>query len=198
MKALETERLWLRQFSWSDLLETHRLLYADPEVAPGWAGRTRSLDEIHASFGEKVAQQEYDLGFLALVLKQTNQLIGTVGLQPYTKGEADSYLLFETVPGKPVGGDPVFADVELTYALGRVFWGHGYGAEACRAIIAYGFDEMKVGRIVNSVNSENIASINLMRRLGFHLQRNLHPKPFVNSSARGVIGLLEAGTSLQQ
>lgn len=37
MKVLETERLILRPFRLEDREEIHRLVYADPQVAPFWS-----------------------------------------------------------------------------------------------------------------------------------------------------------------
>lgn len=194
MKTLETERLILRPFTMYDLEETHRLIYADPEVAPAWAGRTRTVDEIQESFAAKVGQQENDFGFLAVVLKQGNSLMGAVALQRYAPSDDTSYMVLENAPDYRVGSNPDYIEVELTYALGRVCWSQGYAAEAGRALVEYGFNDMAVSRIVNDVSSQNIHSINLMRRLGFHFQKNLHPNPFgANSDAPGVIGILNHG-----
>ena len=38
MHVLETERLILRPFRLADREQIHRLVYADPQVAPGWTG----------------------------------------------------------------------------------------------------------------------------------------------------------------
>ena len=58
MKTIETERLRLRPFLWDDLAAVHRLLDADPEVAPWWTGRTRTLNEVRSSFVRKCEQPE--------------------------------------------------------------------------------------------------------------------------------------------
>jgi RimJ/RimL family protein N-acetyltransferase len=100
-------------------------------------------------------------------------------------------MVFEHRP-PPRWRDPDLLEVELTYAFGRAYWGRGYATEAGQAMLAYGFDEMGIARIINDVSSENQRSVNLMRRLGFELQRNLHPKPFgEHSRTSAVIGILE-------
>jgi RimJ/RimL family protein N-acetyltransferase len=190
MKTLETTRLILRPFVMGDLDDIHRLVYADPEVAPAWTARTKTIDEIQASFVAKVAQQENDFGFLAILLKARNELIGTVALQRYMPSDDTGYMVLESEPDYRVGSNPDAIEVELTYALGHAYWGQGYAAEAGRALIEHGFNEMGVSRIINSVNSQNIRSVNLMRRLGFRFQRNLHPNPFGYSDNPGVIGTL--------
>ena len=61
----------------------------------------------------------------------------------------------------------------------------GYATEACQPIIQYAFTELKLKRIVNSVLQKNSNSINLMKRLGFRIETNLHPED------AGVVGILE-------
>jgi RimJ/RimL family protein N-acetyltransferase len=192
MKTLHTPRLLLRPFTMGDLHETHRLLYADPQVAPAWTARTKSLDEIQFTFAAKVAQQENDFGFLAVVLKAGSQLIGTVALQRYLPGDDTHYMRLENAPDYRVGSDPARIEVELTYALGRAYWRQGFASEAGRALIAHGFKEMAVWRIINSVNGQNLTSVNLMRRLGFRLERNLYRSPFGHLDAAGIIGILDS------
>lgn len=191
MRTLVTDRLMLRPFVQDDLLRTHQLLYADPEVAPAWTGRTKTIAEIETSFARKVTQPENGFGFLAIVSKVEQALIGTIALQRYELDDDTSYIVMECAPTYRVGGDPAVIEVELTYALGRAYWGNGFTTEAGRRVIDYGFNELGVRRIINDVSSTNTHSINVMRRLGFRLQRNLHPRPFLNSDAPGVIGLLE-------
>ena len=68
-------------------------------------------------------------------------------------------------------------EVELAYVLGRAFWGYGYATEAGRAVLAYGFGELGVRRVLSPISSANARSIALARRLGCHIRRNLHPRP---------------------
>lgn len=53
MKVLETERLLLRPFQLEDKAEIHRLVYADPQVAPFWSSRTWAIEEITESFARQ-------------------------------------------------------------------------------------------------------------------------------------------------
>jgi len=189
MKVIETERLIIRPFTMDDLDEIYRLVYADTVVKNAWSGRAGTPDEIKAAFAANHVQRTDDFG-KAVVRKEDDRLIGLMGFQRYEVGEDTSFIVFEHEPNR-LGQDPNLIEAELTYAFGRAYWGHGYATEAGRALIEYGFGEMGVGRIVNDVNSENLHSVNLMRRLGFRLQRNLNPKPFINSDAPAMIGALD-------
>ena len=90
--------------------------------------------------------------------------------------------------------DLEFTQVELTYALGHVFWNQGCATEAGRAMIEHGFRELNIGRIVNSVAAENVRSANLMKTLGLRIERNLRPDPFSGPrvDSPGVIGVLDS------
>lgn len=191
MKALETERLILRPFSLEDREEIHRLVYADPEVAPFWSMRSWELDEITESFENKRAQRQNELDFQAIVLKETKNLIGLIGFQQYNLGEIYNYVIFENESSQLDDSDTV--QVEITYALGRQYWGKGYATEAGQAMIEYGFQKLGIDRIIDSVALENVPSVNLLKRLGFRIENNLKPTPFngpwINSP--GIIGILD-------
>lgn len=191
---LETERLILRPFTESDVDEAYRLVYADSDVREAWSGYSATLAEFRERFAtDPVWHAEGGFGFLAAVLKEGDQLLGLMGLQKYEPGEDTSFMLPED-PADAVGADPDATEVELTYALGREHWGHGYATEAGRALIAYGFQELGVQRIVNAVIvHERHRSLDLMRRLGFRIVKNLNPEyltagPFKGSP--GAIGIL--------
>jgi ribosomal-protein-alanine N-acetyltransferase len=75
--------------------------------------------------------------------------------------------------------------VELGCALEKTYWGKGYATEACQPMIEYAFRELKLKRLVNHVDSDNTRAINLMKRLGFRIEKNLHP------NYGGFVGILE-------
>lgn len=95
MKELETERLRLRPFQPEDRAAIHRLVYGDPLVAPGWTGRTWTLEEITESFAHKLAQRRNRLDFQAIVHKTSGELMGLIGFQLHEEGELEEYLIFE-------------------------------------------------------------------------------------------------------
>ena len=100
-----------------------------------------------------------------------------MGFQRHAPGEGRDiwYLQSESAPNRRVGFDPNCVEVELTYALGRAYWKQGYATEMGRALVAYGFDKLGIGRIIQGVRSDNSNSVNLMRRLGFHIENGLDP-----------------------
>lgn len=177
MYILETERLILRCFTIDDLDEIYRLVYADPTVKDGWSGVTGTPDEIKKRFATRYILPKGDFGLRAVVLKDAGNLIGLMGFQRHEpeEGEDIGYLCSENEPDRRVGFDPNFIEAELTYALGRAYWKKGYATEMGKAMIAYGFEELGIGRIIQGVRSENTNSVGLMLRLGFRIEKGLCP-----------------------
>ena len=178
LPRLETDRLLLRPFTRQDEA-IHRLIYADPVVARRFAGTTRTLEEVREWLIHRAWQAaEDDLGFWAVVRRADASLLGLVALQPYVPW----WIVWEHDPQARHHR----LEVELSYALGRAYWGHGYATEAGRALIGYAFDRLRLPRIAYGVDRHNLHSVNLMRRLGFRLEPNLHP-----DGAGAVVGILD-------
>jgi RimJ/RimL family protein N-acetyltransferase len=51
----------------------------------------------------------------------------------------------------------------------RAYWGRGLATEAARAFLDFGFRELRLRRIVASVQAGNMASTHILEKLGFHL-----------------------------
>ena len=56
---------------------------------------------------------------------------------------------------------------EFGYWLGRAHWGHGFATEAARAILAYGFDVLRLSLVRSGVFVDNPASLRVQQKLGF-------------------------------
>ncbi|HEY9634925.1 MAG TPA: GNAT family protein [Coleofasciculaceae cyanobacterium] len=56
---------------------------------------------------------------------------------------------------------------EIGYELIETYWRQGIMTEALRAVIRWGFQNLEFNRIEGMVMVENIASINLLKKLGF-------------------------------
>jgi [ribosomal protein S5]-alanine N-acetyltransferase len=168
MKTLETERLLLRPFT-NDDMGIHSAVFADPEVCRFYCGKTRTEEEtrewlIHRKWQSR---NKDELGFLCVVRKADNQILGLVALQLL----AGYWLRFE---GDESPFSPIL--VELSYAFGRDYQRQGYATEACRAMIDYGFKQKKQPHLTNSIDSDNLPSIRLCEKLGFHRVKNVHPE----------------------
>ena len=152
---LETERLVLRQFTSTDadlLVE----LDGDPRVMryiTGGAPTPREeieADYLPAFLGYYKRFPGY--GFWAVVEKSTGDFLGWFHYRP---GPSDP-------PDQP----------ELGYRLRCEAWGKGYATEGSRALIAKGFAEFGVQRVVAQTMAVNAASRRVMEKAGMRLVRN--------------------------
>ena len=151
-KEITTERLLLRRFTIDDAEDMYRNLNSDAEVNHflTW--------ELHTSVDEtvellKTFEERYESPSRycwAIVLRETDEVIGTVAA-PVVKERTEI--------------------VEVTYALGRAWWGMGITAEALKAVIEFLFTEVGVNRIeaahdINNPNSGKVMEKAGMRKEG--------------------------------
>ncbi|MFM8275049.1 MAG: GNAT family N-acetyltransferase [Gemmata sp.] len=91
----------------------------------------------------------------------------------YLEGMAEPYAVTITPDPRPVGACGCFwaasqhRTMELGYWIGEPFWGNGYAAEACRAVLEYAFAEYKPERVQARVIDGNHASERVLTKLGF-------------------------------
>jgi len=57
--------------------------------------------------------------------------------------------------------------IELFYGYCRDSWGNGFGYEAAASTVAYYFNNTEHNSLVAACNMENLASVNILKRLGF-------------------------------
>lgn len=95
--------------------------------------------------------------------KGGKELVGTCGIYDWNK----------TARRAEIGGD-----------LDPAFWGQGIMTEALRAILRYGFEKMELNRIQATVDSENIRSIKLLKRLGFKKEGILRQHSYFSGQFR--------------
>ncbi|MEO1058417.1 MAG: GNAT family N-acetyltransferase [Actinomycetota bacterium] len=157
--TLETDRLVLRPLVAADL-DALATLHAEESFWRYPLGRGQTRDETE-SFLNRVIESYRDPGFglSAVVVGDTGELAGWAGLSVPT-------FLPEILPA-----------VEAGWRLGERFRGQGYAAEAGRAWIDFGFNELGLDTLVSIYEPENVASGIVMRRLGFTLEReSTHPR----------------------
>lgn len=144
---LESKRIRLRQLEESD---KHRFyeIFQDEEVMKDYGIAPHKTIEESQELMEKL-RQNYETGKSirwAIVLKETNQYIGSCGFHR-----------FNTECTK----------AEIGYELHPDEWGKGYMSEAVRTILKFGFDMLSLARIEGIVHDDNESSKVLLRHLGF-------------------------------
>lgn len=66
------------------------------------------------------------------------------------------------------GGDPIERSTELGVMIGaKEHWGQGYGYDALRTLLTFGFRDMNLRRISLRVDADHPRAIALYERLGF-------------------------------
>ncbi len=56
---------------------------------------------------------------------------------------------------------------QVNFVVGREFWNHGICTEALKQIVRFGFDELKLHKIVGDNSSDNPASGRVLEKAGF-------------------------------
>lgn len=149
---LETKRLILRPWEDTDAEILFRWA-SDPEVGPraGWAVHTsveNSLEIIHGPLG---GPETY-----AMVLKETGEPIGSVGLFP----PGDYCIPAEELPQGAV-------QLELGYWVARPYWGQGLVPEAGREMLRHAFEDLHCAVAHCSHFDFNGQSKRVIEKLGY-------------------------------
>ena len=135
-------------------LKTERLILRPPtlddfEAFHSWCGSFENTR--YMSFGPNTEEQTKSWlanvkpGFdFAVVLKESNAVIGSGGLYPDDKNYSG----------------------ELGWILHSDYWKQGFGTEFGGELIRYGFEDLKLGRIVAPYAAVNYGSYRVMERNG--------------------------------
>ncbi|MCC6390573.1 MAG: GNAT family N-acetyltransferase [Bryobacterales bacterium] len=60
------------------------------------------------------------------------------------------------------------------FRLNRSSWGRGIAKEACARLLAHGFDDLGIDRIVGVAMAENVPSVRVLEKTGLRFERFLH------------------------
>ena len=142
----EPEEIILRQWRDSDL-EPYAAMNADPEVMryfPGLLTRAEtaaSLQRLHRAIDER--------GWGTWAVDVDGEFAGFTGLNV------------------PTFAAPFMPCVEIGWRFRRKYWGRSLAYRAARAVLARGFESLKLAEIVSFTATTNLRSRRLMERLGF-------------------------------
>jgi ribosomal-protein-alanine N-acetyltransferase len=156
---ITTERLTLREFKyedWPDLLAYQ----SDPSYLRyySWVDRTpEAVQEFVEMFLDQQQERPRTKFQLAVTLKSSRQLIGNCGVRLQSAGAR-------------LG--------DLGYELSSRHWGCGYATEAARAMLTFGFTQLKLHRIWAQCIEENVGSAHVLEKLGMRLEGCLRENEF--------------------
>jgi [ribosomal protein S5]-alanine N-acetyltransferase len=150
---LETERLILREMLPTDAEAMFRL-DSNPNVVRYLGNKPfKSIDES-INLIKYVRKQYTDngIGRFAVVLKETDEMIGWAGIKFVTDIENDRTNFYD-----------------LGYRLLEEHWGKGYASEATKAWLDYFFQTMKLPVLVANINVNNLESNKIVKKFGFQI-----------------------------
>jgi len=144
---LETERLVLRDFSYSD---THDLflIRSNPRIMEFMDSHLhQSLTDSREMIAQMLGSFLDETGInWAIENKYNGKMIGYIGYWRLMKPSVRA---------------------ELGYALKTHVWGKGYMKEALWEILNFGFEQFGLHSVEANVNPDNIASARMLKSLGF-------------------------------
>ncbi|ONI79568.1 GNAT family N-acetyltransferase [Actinosynnema sp. ALI-1.44] len=159
---IETDRLWLRPFTHSDLDELYDVR-SRPEVNTYLYSEALTRDEVKAKLDERIAKmsrltQPGDSMLLAVVRKDTGAMVGDVNI--------------EWLPGS-------HQQAEIGYVLHPDHYGQGFATEAARPLLRIAFEELKVHRVIGRLDARNVASGRVLAKLGMRQEAHFHENEYV-------------------
>ncbi len=151
---IETERLILREFRYSDADSMMRNWVSDDKVQWMYGEPSyKTKKEVISLLDEYVGKNQSGYYFRwAVIEKESEECIGQV-----------AYFL--------VDSNNRFAEIE--YCIGAAFQGKGYATEATRAVINYGFERIGLNKVQICVRPSNSASGKVIGKCGFKKDGNL-------------------------
>lgn len=159
---LETRRLLLRRLVPSDLDHLF-LFYRDPEVIKYIPDAPRTYEETkeELEWFMKGHPKFPQLGLWATIHKETGEFIGRCGLLPWT------------IEGQQ--------EVEVAFALSKVYWGQGLATEAAQGITRYAFENLHLSRLICVIDHGNQGSIRVATKIGMTFEKEARDKygPFL-------------------
>jgi RimJ/RimL family protein N-acetyltransferase len=140
---LETNRLLLRTFTLADAPLIYEL-NLDPEVTRYTGDPIKDVHHAEQVLEQVILPQYalYNHGRWAVHIKPELEFIGWCGLK--TRPERN--------------------EIDLGYRFMKTVWGKGYATEAAYACIKYGFEKLKLDRIVGRAMPQNTASIRVLEK----------------------------------
>jgi len=155
--GIETLRLQLRPIALDDLAALAQL-WSDPEVMRYLpTGEPRSRQETRVELTYMLDHwPAYGYGTFAVRLKGQTPFIGYFGIQH----------LHEEPGGVSAEALQNGTDVEVIAGLAKPYWGQGLATEATKAVLRYGFETVRLPRIVAAIHPANAKSRHILESVG--------------------------------
>ena len=159
---VETDRLYFKIIEMSDVDFIHQL-YSDWKVS-------QHLGKVPFPFGYEDAIQTIS----HCVSKETTE-------------DTMTLLIKKKDDRRTIGIITLRKDGELGilgYSVLPEFWNMGFATEACKRIVAFGFECLELSTIRASATENNIASMKVLEKIGFSLRENGTKENSIHSGER--------------
>lgn len=146
-EKIETARLILRKFQYSDNADMRKYWISDPEVQSLYCEPIYEKEEEVKALLDKYinSYEKEDYYRWAIELKETGECIGQI-----------AYFL--------VDSKNHFGEIE--YCIGSAFQKKGFATEATKSVIQYGFEKINFNKIQICHKSKNIPSKKVIENCG--------------------------------
>jgi len=144
---LTTERLGFSVWSEKDISDALEL-WGNPEVTKFInADGKMSKEQVYQRLKKEIeTYNNANIQYWPIYTLETNQNVGCCGLRPY---DSENNIF------------------EIGIHLKRDYWRKGFAQEACYTVIEYAFKILRVNALFAGHNPKNIASAQLLKKLGF-------------------------------
>ena len=151
MNLLATDRLLINKITIDDAGFILELMNDKDWIKNIGDKGVRTIEDAQAYIENRflTTYHESNCGFYSLNLKNNHQFIGIAGL---VDREGIDH-------------------IDIGYGILPQFRGNGYAFEATKAIYDYGYQELKLEKIVAIVNPDNLPSIKLLSKLGLEFEK---------------------------
>jgi len=146
---LETSRVYIRHWIPAEW-DLFRPIAANPEVMK-YIGNGQPWSDAHIQqFVKGAAEVGPVRGWVLwpVFLKENDELIGICGFGDHAPKLWD------------MGGE-----IDIGWWLKPEYWGRGLATEMGSSMMAYGFERLGFKRVISIAHKQNVASINVMRKL---------------------------------
>jgi [ribosomal protein S5]-alanine N-acetyltransferase len=155
--SIETDRIILEKFKLTDTKAAFDHWLSDERVSDNRVSAAhQSISQTEERLAKIVSDYESkEFCYWAIKLKESGELIGEIDLYDIEKATGNC---------------------EVSYSLGYKWWNKGYGTEALRAIVEFGFTQMKLHKISAAHNTDNPASGRIMSKAGMIQEGTIRDK----------------------
>lgn len=145
--AIESERIALRELTESDAMALYEV-YSDEQAMRYWdsarhADASITLATVRGLIESWYIPQGVSWG---VVLKDSQELIGQFSLHSWN---------IETM------------EAQVGYIIHPRYWGKGYGSQALKIAVDFGFSQLRLKTIIAEIDPRNISSAVILEKNGF-------------------------------